>query len=326
MTLRIDAHQHFWRYDAEAYPWIGAGMDVLRRDWLPQDLRPLLDAQGIDACIAVQARADEAETDFLLDLAREHLWIAGVIGWVDLRADDLDARLARWRNAHLDERRPGQARDLQEIAFVGAGLARHWPWSGRSSALAGFRNLLQDDPDVAATLADPRFNRGVQQLQDHALVYEVLVRGATQLEQTPDFCERHDRHWLVLDHLGKPTIGGDQDQRWHDALRELAAMPHVMCKLSGLVTEAVEPNIDANVLRRYLDTALELFGPQRLLFGSDWPVCLLRAPYAEVVQLIADWSHELSADERASLWGGNAVRCYGLPRAEPAPAESSRWS
>jgi L-fuconolactonase len=293
MTLRIDAHQHFWRYDAAAYPWMGAGMDVLRRDWLPHDLRPLLDAQGIDACIAVQARACEAETDFLLGLADRHDWIVGVIGWVDLRAADLGVRLARWQNAR---------------------------------ALAGFRHLLQDDPYVAAALADARFNRGLQQLQDNSLVYEVLVRGAAQLEQTPAFCARHDRHWLVLDHLGKPAIGGDQDPRWHDALRELAAMPHVMCKLSGLVTEVVGPYIDADVLRRYLDTALDLFGPQRLLFGSDWPVCLLRAPYAEVIRIIDDWSRALSADERALLWGGNAVRCYGLPRAEPAPAESSRWS
>jgi len=293
MTLRIDAHQHFWRYDAEAYPWIGGGMDVLRRDWLPQDLRPLLEAQGIDACIAVQARADEVETDFLLELAHQHSWIVGVIGWVDLRADDLDARLARWRDARV---------------------------------LAGFRHLLQDDPDVAATLGDPRFNRGVRQLQANAFVYEVLVRGAAQLEQTPDFCAHHDSHWLVLDHLGKPAIGGNQDSRWRDALRELAAMPHVMCKLSGLVTEVVNTDVDAVELHRYLDTTLDLFGPQRLLFGSDWPVCLLRAPYGEVVQLITDWSHALSADERASLWGGNAARCYGLPRAELAPAESSLWN
>jgi L-fuconolactonase len=292
MTLRIDAHQHFWRYDAKAYPWIGAGMDVLRRDWLPQDLRPRLDAQGLDACIAVQARADETETDFLLDLAHRYDWIAGVIGWVDLRADDLDARLGRWRNAR---------------------------------ALAGFRHLLQDDADIATTLADARFNRGVRQLQADGFVYEILVRGAAQLELTPGFCARHDRHWLVLDHLGKPSIGSDQDQRWHHALRELAVLPNVMCKLSGLVTEVVSTRVEAVELRRYLDVALELFGPERLLFGSDWPVCLLRAPYAEVAQIIDDWSHALSADERALLWGGNAMRCYGLPLAEP-PAETSPWN
>ena len=129
MTPRVDAHQHFWRYAAEAYPWMSDGMEVLRRDWLPADLRPLLDAQGIDACIAVQARASEAETDFLLELADAHAWIAGVVGWIDLRADDIDARLARWHG---------------------------------HPALVGFRHLLQDDPDVPATLADTRFNRGVK--------------------------------------------------------------------------------------------------------------------------------------------------------------------
>ena len=278
--MRIDAHQHFWRYDADAYPWIDAGMDVLKRDRLPADLRPLLDAQGIDACIAVQARADEAETGFLLELADEHDWIAAVIGWVDLRADDLDGRLARW---------------------------------GDRAKLAGFRHLLQDDPDVAATLADPAFNRGVSTLQARGQIYEVLVRGSAQLAQAPAFCARHDRHWLVLDHLGKPAIGGGEDAAWRKALGELAAQPHIACKVSGLVTEVVGDRIDVDAIRRYLDTALELFGPQRLLFGSDWPVCLLRADYAEVAGLVADWSQALSADERAALWGGNAMRCYGLP-------------
>ena len=255
--ILIDAHQHFWRYDADAYPWMGDGMDVLQRDRLPPDLRPLLDAQGIDACIAVQARADEAETDFLLALADDHDWIAAVVGWVDLRAVDLHARLARW--------------------------------DGRAK-LAGFRHLLQDDSDVAATLGDAAFNRGA----------------------------RHDRHWLVLDHLGKPAIGGGEDAAWRKALAELATLPHVACKLSGLVTEVLGERIQADAIRRYLDTALELFGPRRLLFGSDWPVCLLRADYAEVAGLVADWSQALSADEHAALWGGNAVRCYRLPRDETA--------
>lgn len=281
--MRIDAHQHFWRYDADAYPWMDAGMGVLQRDWLPADLRPLLDAQGIDACIAVQARAEEAETEFLLQLARDHDWIAAVIGWVDLRAGDLDARLAQWSDR---------------------------------AKLAGFRHLLQDDPDVAATLADPAFNRGVAALQARGQVYEVLVRGADQLALAPVFCARHDGHWLVLDHLGKPAIGGDGDAAWRKALAEVAALPHVACKLSGLVTEVAGDRVDADAIRRYLDTALELFGPQRLLFGSDWPVCLLRADYAEVAAIVAGWSQALSTDERAALWGGNAARCYGLPREE----------
>jgi L-fuconolactonase len=293
MTLRIDAHQHFWRYDAAAYPWIGAGMEVLRRDWMPDDLRPLLDQQGIDGCIAVQARADEAETAFLLDLARSHDWIAGVVGWLDLRADDVDARIGRWQG---------------------------------SPALTGFRHLLQDDPDVAATLSDTRFNRGVKRLQANRYIYEILVRGATQLAETPDFCARHDQHWLVLDHLGKPAIGGGEDTSWHDALRLLAGMPHVLCKLSGLVTEVASRTWDEATLRRYLDVALDLFGPQRIMFGSDWPVCLLRAEYAEVCRIVEDWSQTLSRDEQSLLWGGNALRCYGLRLGNTANAETAPWS
>lgn len=279
--IRIDAHQHFWRYRGADYPWMTADMAVLRRDWLPPDLKPLLDAQRVDACIAVQARADEAENDFLLQLAEANPWIAAVVGWVDLFADDAGARLAHWK---------------------------------RHPRFAGVRHLLQDDPDVAATLADPRFDRGVRAAQEHGLVYEVLVRGAAQLAQAAGFCARHDRHWLVLDHLGKPEIGND-DARWRAALNELAALPHVLCKVSGLVTEAARWPADAAALRRCLDAALDAFGPQRLLSGSDWPVCLLRADYAAVAAVVDDWAGAaLSAGERAALQGGNAARCYGVPR------------
>jgi L-fuconolactonase len=275
---RIDAHQHFWRYRAADYPWMGDGMDVLRRDHLPQQLRPLLEAHDIAGCIAVQARAAEDETDFLLDFAREHDWIMAVIGWVDLRADDLQRRLARWHE---------------------------------QSKLAGFRHLLQDEADVPAVLADAAFNRGVAALQARQQVYEVLVR-APQLTDVPAFSARHDRHWLVLDHLGKPAVGGDGDAQWREHLRRLAALPHVLCKVSGLVTEVGDQMVDAGELRRYLDTALELFGAQRLMFGSDWPVCLLKAEYAQVFDIVERWSAHLSTDEQAALWGGTAARCYGL--------------
>jgi len=276
--IRIDAHQHFWRYRAEDYPWMGDGMEVLQQDYLPQHLRPHLDAHGFDGCIAVQARAADIETDFLLELACEHDWIAAVIGSVDLRAGDLERRLALW--------------------------------SGQSK-LAGFRHLLQDEADVPACLADAAFNRGVATLQAWGRVYEVLVR-APQLGDVPAFCARHDQHWLVLDHLGKPALGGKRDAQWREYLRQLAAQPHVLCKLSGLVTEVGERAVDASELHRYLDVALELFGAHRLMFGSDWPVCLLKAEYAEVFGIVEQWAAGLSADEQAALWGGTAARCYGL--------------
>lgn len=279
MTLRIDAHQHFWRYAPRDYPWMDEGMDVLRRDWLPEDLAPLLATAGLDACVAVQARADEAENTFLLDLAQRHDAIAAVIGWIDLFAAHADDRLAHWR-AH--------------------------------PRFAGVRHLLQDDPDVAATLIDPRFARGVEAVQRQGLVYEILVRGPAQLAEVPAFCARHDRHWLVLDHLGKPAVGGDGEADWRRHLRALAAQPHVLCKASGLVTEVVGATLDRDAIRRHLDAALEAFGADRLMFGSDWPVCLLRAEYAAVAAQVQDWAERLSKNEQAQLWGGTARRCYDI--------------
>jgi L-fuconolactonase len=286
--MRIDAHQHFWRYRREDFPWMDARMDVLQRDWLPQDLRPLLDMHRIDACIAVQARADEQETDFLLGLAAAHPWIAAVVGWVDLRADDLTHRLERWQH------------------------------DGR---LAGFRQLLQDEADVPGTLADAAFERGISLLQAQGKVYEVLVR-APQLAAVPAFCARHDRHWLVLDHLGKPAIGGAHDADWQRHMHRLAAMPHVVCKLSGLVTEVIDPAISEAQLHAYLDQALAWFGADRLMFGSDWPVCLLKEPYAQVYAIVQRWAAQLSASEQQALWGGTAARCYGL---QPDVSGSERW-
>ena len=278
--MRIDAHQHFWRYHADDYPWMDADMEVLRRDWLPQDLRPLLEEQRIDACIAVQARASEDETDFLLMLATQYPWIAGVIGWVDLRASDLKRRLARWHDA---------------------------------PRLRGFRHQLQDEPNVHATVSDPGFRHGVRLLQQQEKIYEVLVH-AHQLDAVASFCGACDEYWLVLDHLGKPAVRQHAHGAWRRKLQPLASMPHVLCKLSGLVTEAIDAagQFDANELRRYLDTALELFGPQRLMFGSDWPVCLLAAPYARVAAIVESWAASLSVADRDALWGGTAQRAYRL--------------
>ncbi|WP_312348704.1 amidohydrolase family protein [Stenotrophomonas acidaminiphila] len=284
MSARIDAHQHFWRYTAADYPWMEAGMDALRRDRLPDEALPLLDSAGIDACIAVQARASEAENTFLLGLARQYPRIAAVVGWVDLFAADAGGRLAYWRD---------------------------------QPRFAGVRHLLQDDADVAATLADARFARGMRAVQAQSLVYDILVRGPAQLAPVAAFCARHDRHWLVLDHLGKPAIDGGDEHQWRRCLRELAALPHVLCKVSGLVTEVRAARLDASAIQRHLDAVLDAFGPDRLLFGSDWPVCLLRADYAVVAALVRDWAASLSGDEQARLWGGNAARCYGVhPRGE----------
>ncbi|HEF4753749.1 amidohydrolase family protein [Burkholderia multivorans] len=292
-ALRIDSHQHFWRYRAADYPWIGAGMGVLARDYLPGALHPLMHAQALGASIAVQARAGRDETAFLLDLARDEARIAAVVGWEDLRAPQLAERVAGWRGTKL----------------------------------RGFRHQLQDEADVRAFVDDADFTRGVAWLQANGYVYDVLV-FERQLPDVQAFCARHDAHWLVLDHAGKPALAEfDRDDtalaRWRAALRELAALPHVVCKLSGLVTEADWRRglraSDIRHIEQCLDTALDAFGPQRLMFGSDWPVCLLAASYDEVASLVERWAESrLSAAERSALWGGTAARCYALP--EPSGA------
>ena len=288
--MKIDSHQHFWRYKEQDFPWIDGNMPALKRDCMPQDCEVALRTCGVGATVAVQARSGVEETDFLLALAQKTPHIVGVVGWVDLAAEDIGLQLDRW--------------------------------SGHT-ALRGFRHILQDEADISAVLDLPVFNRGVEQLQQRKLVYDVLV-FEHQLPAVLQFCARHDRHWLVLDHVGKPALRNlspnqTLPQDWLAALRVLGRMPHVACKLSGLVTEtawqagAGMPIADAGTILRVFDVALETFGPKRIMFGSDWPVCQLAAPYETVHALAQEWADaSLSVDEQADFWSGNAIRCYGL--------------
>nr|WP_315241388.1 amidohydrolase family protein [uncultured Albidiferax sp.] len=282
---KIDSHQHYWRFEPTAFPWITPGMAVLAQDRAPADCP--LQASGITGTIAVQARTEAAETDFLLDLAAQNPSILGVVGWADLASPSLEAQLDGW--------------------------AQH-------PRLCGFRHILQDEPDVAQVVENPLFRRGVALLQTRQLTYDVLV-FAHQMPLVIDFCTAHDAHWLVLDHLGKPPLKNPELMpQWTQSLKALAALPHVVCKLSGLVTEAAWPFADGlptavqQTVWDCFDTALQAFGPARLLFGSDWPVCELAAPYPAVHQLAQTWAAKrLSDSEQTAFWSGNAIRCYGLP-------------
>lgn len=282
--LKIDSHQHYWRYEPAAFPWITLGMAVLAQDRAPADCP--MQSDGVTGSIAVQARTEAVETDFLLDLAAQHPSILGVVGWADLASPALAAQLDGW--AHQPK-------------------------------LCGFRHLLQDEPHVAQIVNNPKFRSGVALLQSRKLTYDVLV-FAHQMPQVTDFCAAHDNHWLVLDHLGKPPLVRPGEMTaWARSLQQLAALPHVVCKLSGLVTETAGPRpsgLPAHVQQTVwdcFDTALEAFGPRRLLFGSDWPVCELAAPYPTVHQLAQAWATKrLSHTEQAAFWAGNAIRCYGL--------------
>lgn len=278
--MRIDSHVHFWRYEPHGYSWIGADMAALKRNRLPQDAQDLLQNERIDGCIAVQARTTETETDFLLELAATHPWIAGVVGWVDLVDVRLSQRLERWRDA---------------------------------KRLKGFRHVLQNDPAAGDLVANVDFRRGVSLLQQHSMIYELLV-SADQLPLMAEFCRALDSHWLVLDHLGKPDIRNRQFDAWLRDVRPLAELPHVVCKLSGIVTEAsdAEGAFDEKHIHQYLDAALELFGARRLMFGTDWPVCTLVASYRVTAQIIERWCSGLSESDRDWLWGNTAAKVYGL--------------
>ena len=287
--MKIDTHQHYWRYQPQDFGWINDTMPVLQHDFLPDDCQTAMREAGITASIAVQARSMEQETDFLLQLAADKPSVLGVVGWTDLRSTQLQQRLEQWT---------------------------------QTPALRGFRHIVQEEPDVPGLLNDAAFQRGVAQLQRRALSYDVLLFGH-QLPDAQAFCARHDSHWLVLDHLGKPALRDwalpDLASRWRKQLRALAQLPHLMCKLSGLVTETAWSSADAltakdhAAIRQCCDDALEAFGPQRLMFGSDWPVCQLAAPYAQVADSALEWAaSRLSASEQDAFWSGNAARAYGL--------------
>ena len=295
--MKIDSHQHYWRYQGEDFPWISEAMPALQRDLLPADSALAMQAAGLTHSIAVQARSMERETDDLLQLARENAQVLGVVGWTDLRSPQLDAQLARWQGEPL---------------------------------LRGFRHIVQDEPDVAGLLGDAAFNRGVGVLQARQLSYDVLV-FAHQLPTALEFCARHDQHWLVLDHVAKPDLKSspeheEKTRAWRGQVHTLAKLPHLMCKLSGLVTETAWAQgtglsaHDRRAIAQCFDHALDCFGAERLMFGSDWPVCQLAAPYATVAALAQQWADaRLSSNEQQAFWQGNAVRAYGLQ----VPAELS---
>lgn len=277
--MKIDAHQHFWHFDPDAYGWIGPGMEALRRDFLPDDLRPLLDAAGVDGTVAVQARQTPAETDWLLDLADAHPWIAGVVGWVDLRSDAVDAQL---------DARAGHAK------------------------LVGVRHVIQDEPDVDfAVGAD--FMRGVGKLAAYGLTYDLLV-FPPQLPAATRLARAFPNQPFVLDHIAKPSIKTGAIDGWAEAVRTLAKEPNVWCKVSGMVTEADWHAWQPAHFTPYLDVIFDAFGAQRIMLGSDWPVCLLAGRYADVMTLARAYVAALSPTERRLVEGANAAKFYGLNR------------
>ena len=277
--MRVDAHQHFWRYDPAEYDWIGEGMERLARDYLPADLAPLLTAEGIAGSVAVQARQTIEETRWLLGLAAKHPAILGVVGWVDLRSSDVGEQ-------------------LREFAA--------------NPRFVGVRHVVQYEPDERFLLGEA-FVGGLRQLHGFGLTYDLLLYPP-QLPAAVELAGMTSEQPFVLDHLAKPLIKPGTIDPWQADLRALACHPNVSCKLSGLVTEAAWQGWKRADFAPYLEVALEAFGPKRLMLGSDWPVCLLAAEYPDVVGIVTEFIARLSDSEQALILGGTASRFYGLTR------------
>ena len=275
--MNIDSHQHFWRFDAARDAWITEPMAVLRRDFLPEHLVAELNANGIDASIAVQADQSENETMFLLDLAEGNKRIAGVVGWVDILSPRLAERLEYF--SHF-------------------------------SKLCGFRHIAQGEPDDRF-LARESFVKGVAQLRAFDFTYDILIYPK-QLPAAIELVARLPEQRFVVDHAAKPEIKSGKAAPWAAQMRELAQNKNVFCKLSGLVTEADWKHWKADDFKPYLDVVFDAFGVERLMFGSDWPVCLLAATYAQVKQLIENYVTCYSEADKDKIFGGNAARFYGL--------------
>lgn len=275
--MAIDAHQHFWRYDPSAYGWLSDSMAALRRDFLPADLKPELERAGVSGSVAVQAVQTLGETRFLLEQARANPFVLGVVGWIPLA-------------------RPGAGRILERFAA--------------DPLFKGCRHVLQDEPDDRYMLrAD--FNAGLRELTARDLPYDILVYER-HLPATIEFVDRHPDQPFVLDHLGKPRVRDGAFSGWRRQIRSLARRERVCCKVSGLATEAHWESWSESDLEPYLEAVLEAFGPERLMFGSDWPMCLPAVDYGGWHRLVSEFASRLRPSERASVLGGTAERVYSL--------------
>lgn len=276
-TEKIDAHHHLWRYSAQEYGWLDESMKTLQRDFLAQDLMQELAAAGVDGTVAVQARQTLEETRWLLKLADECPAIRGVVGWAPIAGEDFPEVMGEFED---------------------------------QPKLKGLRHVIQGEKDENYILrAD--FNAGIEAMQGSGLVYDILIHER-QLPQTIDFVDEYPDQVFVLDHVAKPLIGKGILEPWAENLRELGQRPNVWCKVSGIVTEADWSTWTPETLRPYLDVVVEAFGVDRLMAGSDWPVCLVACEYGRWFEVLREYFAECSASEREAIFGGTAIGVYGL--------------
>jgi L-fuconolactonase len=273
----IDSHQHFWHYEPVKHAWIDDDMAVIRKDFMPSDLEVVYKENGIDGCVAVQADQTLAETDFLLKLASEHDFIKGVVGWVDLRSSTIETTLETY---------------------------------SQHKKLKGFRHVVQGEADHNFLLR-PHFLIGMSLLKKFNFTYDILI-FPHQLGATLEFVKQFPNQKFVVDHIAKPYIKDGFYDGWAVLMKEIARQENVYCKLSGMITEAEYKLWTPEQIKPYMELVLEAFGPERLLFGSDWPVCLVAGNYSKVKSLVTDFISTLSPSEQAQIMGTNAINFYNL--------------
>ncbi|MDD5150615.1 MAG: amidohydrolase family protein [Flavobacterium sp.] len=275
--MRIDSHQHFWKYHPVKDAWISDDMKAIQRDFLPADLLPLLKEMDIDGCVSVQADQSEEETRFLLQLATENDFIKGVVGWIDLRAENLEIRLEHF---------------------------------SKYKKLKGFRHIVQGESEVDFLLRED-FCMGISKLAKYNFTYDLLI-SPKHLPYATALVKRFPQQSFVIDHLAKPDFKQIDFAVWEKEIRAIAACPNVMCKVSGLVTEADWNNWKKSDFDYCLNVVTEAFGIHRLMFGSDWPVSLLASSYEESLGIVEHYFSKFSNEAQDKLWGGNAIEFYHL--------------
>lgn len=273
----IDAHHHYWQYNPVEYDWIDDSMKVIRTDFLPDKLAPTIQEAGIDGVVSVQARQLVKETDWLLGMALQNKFMKGVVGWLPLIEADIESYLEKYSGEKL---------------------------------LKGLRHVIQGEPDQEFILRSD-FNRGISLMKKYALVYDILI-VERQLSNTIRFVDQHPDQAFVLDHIAKPCIGRNELSPWKENIQELAKRENVSCKISGMVTEANFQSWTPEQLQPYFDVILEAFGSDRLLFGSDWPVCLVATSYKNWMELVKKNISQLPKSEQIKIMGENAIRIYRL--------------
>ncbi|MDH5598280.1 MAG: amidohydrolase family protein [Cyclobacteriaceae bacterium] len=275
--MYIDSHQHFWKYSPADLSWIDDSMDVLKRDYLPEDLIDTLKSEGFDGCISVQAQQKEKETQFLLELSEHHSFIKGVVGWVDLQSDKVGEVLC----------------DLKKY-----------------SKFKGVRHLVQDEPDIDFILRK-NFQRGIARLADYSLTYDILI-FPQHLENAYQLVKAFPQQKFVIDHLAKPLIKNKIMEPWATHLQRIAELPNVMCKLSGMVTEAKWGDWQEEDFYPYLDVVVRSFGVDRIMVGTDWPVSLLSGSLSSTINIVKNYFRSSDKTDIDKIFGGNARNFYSI--------------